>query len=255
MPASASPPPSPPVRTPGQQPSHPASATNRSRTPQNDRFALYSPRNPDRRWIRAYSATPAPRWCAATPPATASRTPPAARLALGHVDQAPQKAPGSMLVPVRAEHGVEEHPLAVDGAIERAPAPGDFHVGLVQVPGAAGVAAPLRSPPIREQRGEADLPGADRLVADLEAALEEQLGDVPEAELIAETPEHGEQHDVGRVLEIVERGAGPLVEPPPTVAAPAPRWSVPGVRPRRPQRAAPRCAASLASSRTSRRSR
>ena len=53
MPASASPPPSPPVRTPGQQPSHPASATNRSRTPQNDRFALYSPRNPDRRWIRA----------------------------------------------------------------------------------------------------------------------------------------------------------------------------------------------------------
>ena len=53
MPASASPPPSPPVRTPGQQPSHPASATNRSRTPQNDRFALYSPRNLDRRWIRA----------------------------------------------------------------------------------------------------------------------------------------------------------------------------------------------------------
>ena len=52
MPASASPPQSPPVRTPGQQPSHPASATNRSRTPQNDRFALYSPRNPDRRWIR-----------------------------------------------------------------------------------------------------------------------------------------------------------------------------------------------------------
>ena len=56
MPASASPPPSPPVRTPGQQPSHPASATNRSRTPQNDRFALYSPRNPDRRWIRINGA-------------------------------------------------------------------------------------------------------------------------------------------------------------------------------------------------------
>ena len=127
-----------------------------------------------------------------------------------------------MLVPVRAEHGVEEHPLAVDGAIEGVPAAGDFHVGLVQVPGAAGVAAPLRSPPIREQRGEADLPGADRLVADLEAALEEQLGDVPEAELIAETPEHGEQHDVDRVLEIVERGAGPLVEAPPAGLAAEP---------------------------------
>ena len=104
----------------------------------------------------------------------------ALRLALGHVDQAPQEAPGSLLVPVRAAHGVEEHSLAVDGAIERAPAPGDLHVGLVQGPGAAGVAAPLRAPPIREQRGEAALPGADRLVAALEAALEEPLGDVPE---------------------------------------------------------------------------
>ena len=96
----------------------------------------------------------------------------ALQLALGHVDQAPQEAPGSMLVPVRAAHGVEEHSLAVDGAIERAPAPGDLHVGLVQGPGAAGVAAPLRAPPIREQRGEAALPGADRLVAVLKAAME-----------------------------------------------------------------------------------
>ena len=103
----------------------------------------------------------------------------ALRLALGHVDQAPQEAPGSMLVPVRAAQGVEEHPLAVDGALARAPAPGDVHGGLVQVPGAAGLAAPLRSPPIREQRGEAALPGADRLVADLEAAREEPLGAVP----------------------------------------------------------------------------
>ena len=62
----------------------------------------------------------------------------------------------------------------------------------------------LRAPPIREQRGGAALPGADRLVAALEAAL------------IAETPAHGEPHDGGRVLEIGARGAGPLVEPPPT---------------------------------------
>ena len=41
-----------------------------SRTPQNDRFALYSPRNPDRRWIRAKRTQPPacqgsdPRSCA-----------------------------------------------------------------------------------------------------------------------------------------------------------------------------------------------
>ena len=128
----------------------------------------------------------------------------ALRLALGHLDESPEEAPGGVLVPVLAEHGVEEHPLAVDGAVEIAPAPGDLHVGLVQVPGAVGLAAPLRSQLVREQRGEADLPGADRLVADLEAALEEQLSDVAEARLVAETPEHGEQHDVRWVLQIVK---------------------------------------------------
>ena len=83
---------------------------------------------------------------------------------------------------MRAAHGVEEHPLSVDGAIERAPAPGDVHVGLVQGPGAAGAAPTLRAPPIREQRSDAALLGADRLVAAREAALEEPLGDVPDAE-------------------------------------------------------------------------
>ena len=57
---------------------------------------------------------------------------------------------------------------------------------------------------------------------DLEAALEEQLSDVAEAQLGAETPAHGEPHDVGRVLAIVEGRAGPLVEPPPTGPAAEP---------------------------------
>ena len=48
----------------------------------------------------------------------------ARRLALGHVNESPEEAPGGVLVPVRAAHGVEEHPLAVDGAVARAPAPG-----------------------------------------------------------------------------------------------------------------------------------
>ena len=64
----------------------------------------------------------------------------ALRLALGHVNESPQEAPRGVLVAVRAAHGVQEVALAVDGAVERAPAPGDLHVGLVQVPGAAGVA-------------------------------------------------------------------------------------------------------------------
>ena len=34
--------------------------------------------------------------------------------------------------------------------------------------------------------------------------------------------QHGEQHDVGRVVELVEAGAGPVVEPPPAGAAAEP---------------------------------
>ncbi len=56
-------------------------------------------------------------------------------------------------------------------------------------------------------------------MGDLEAALEQHLGDVAEAELVAEPPEHREQHDVGRMLELVERRAGALVEDAPAGAA------------------------------------
>ncbi len=69
----------------------------------------------------------------------------ALRLALGHLDESPEEAPGGVLVPVLAEHGVEEHPLAVDGAVEIAPAPGDLHVGLVQVVGRQNLRRPSRT--------------------------------------------------------------------------------------------------------------
>ncbi len=85
------------------------------------------------------------------------------------------------------------------------------------------MAAALRSQPIREQRREAALPVPDRLVRDCVASLEQERDDVPEAERIAETPAHGEPHDVGRVLAIVERGAGPLVEAPQAGLAAEPR--------------------------------
>lgn len=51
-------------------------------------------------------------------------------------------------------------------------------------------------------------------MGDLEATLEQQLGDVAKAELVAQPPEHGEEHGVGWILQIVERCSGPLVEDP-----------------------------------------
>jgi len=49
-------------------------------------------------------------------------------------------------------------------------------------------------------------------VRDFEPTLEEQFGDISEAQLVAETPQHGEQHGVGGVLEVVEWRAGSFVE-------------------------------------------
>ena len=111
----------------------------------------------------------------------------------------------------------------VDRPVKGAPAPADLPVGRVQVPGAAGLAAPLRSPLVREPRGEADLPGvADRLVRDLEAAREEPLSDVAEASL-----SRRRQRTASSTLSVgswrsLNGRAGPLVEAPPAGLAAEP---------------------------------
>ena len=73
-----------------------------------------------------------------------------------------------------------------------------------------------------QQRREPRLPATNGLVGNFIAALEQQLRDISEAEFVAQPPEHGEQHDLGRVVELVEAGAGPLVEPPPAGATAEP---------------------------------
>ncbi len=80
-------------------------------------------------------------------------------------------------------------------------------------------------------------------MGDCVAALEQQLRDITKSELVAQAPQHGVEHDVGRVLKIVERRAGALVEefsavkarecavaergasPPPTGLARAAAWA------------------------------
>ena len=56
-------------------------------------------------------------------------------------------------------------------------------------------------------------------MGNLVSPLEQQFRDIPETELVAQPPEDGEQHDVSGELEIVEAGAGPLVEDAPARVA------------------------------------
>ena len=77
----------------------------------------------------------------------------------------------------------------------------------------------------RQERRAAELPVPDRLVRDCVASLEQELDDVAEAERVPETPQHGEQDDIRRVLKIVERRAGPFVEATSAYPAVEPRGS------------------------------
>jgi hypothetical protein len=84
---------------------------------------------------------------------------------------------------------------------------------LREVPGAAGPAAAAGTQSFTDQRGELELPGSDRLVRYLKPSLAEELGDIAEAEFVAEPPQDGQQDDVDGELDIVKRRTGALAPP------------------------------------------
>ena len=71
------------------------------------------------------------------------------------------------------------------------------------IPRAAGPSTPLGGESLREQRGEALLPLAHRLVGEHEAAFQKHLGEVRQAQFIAGVPQDDEQHDLRGVFEEV----------------------------------------------------
>ena len=68
---------------------------------------------------------------------------------------------------------------------------------------------------LRTQRSaKARFPISDRLMGEFKAALQEHLGEIAQAQLVAQTPEHDEQDDIGRVLQEVKGSAGAFVKEP-----------------------------------------
>ena len=74
------------------------------------------------------------------------------RLPFSDLEEPPQEAPRGVLVTVRAQHRIDQRALPIDGAIEVTPAPGDLHIGLIDVPGDARAAAPLLADRLRAKR-------------------------------------------------------------------------------------------------------
>ncbi len=69
------------------------------------------------------------------------------------------------------ESSATEVSFSIDSTIQITPASADLDVGLVQIPGDPSLAATLGAKILTDQRCKSELPGADRLVADLEPAL------------------------------------------------------------------------------------
>src|SRR5690242_10199905 len=83
---------------------------------------------------------------------------------------------------------------------------------LVHVPAAADLALAAAPEILGQHWGELGLPLAHRLVAEHEAADQEHLGQVAQAQLVAQAPEYHEGDHVARVLGPVQRAAAALVE-------------------------------------------
>jgi hypothetical protein len=94
------------------------------------------------------------------------------------------------------------------------------YLRLIDMPAPAGLAGPPLAQALSEPRRQLGLPIQHRLVGEHEAADQEHLGKITQAQLVAEPPEDHEEHDVARHLNPVQHRAGPFVEPPPAIPAP-----------------------------------
>jgi hypothetical protein len=90
------------------------------------------------------------------------------------------------------------------------------------VPAAANRAGPPLPESFGQQGGQFGFPVAHRFVGEDEATDQEHLGQVTQAQLVAEPKEHHEKDDISGELNMVEHRTGPLVVPTPTILAPEP---------------------------------
>ena len=131
-----------------------------------------------------------------------------------------EEALGHLQMARRAEQRIDQVAVPIDSPVQVAAPTVDFDVGLVNRPGTASLAPSLGPELLGEQQGKALLPLAHGLMDEHEAKLQKYLGEMPQAQLVAEAPEHDRQDDVRRVLKKVEGCSSALVEAAPTGGTP-----------------------------------
>ena len=125
----------------------------------------------------------------------------------------------------RAQHRVDEVPVAIDRPIQVAPAALDLEVRFVGIPTLARAASHAMTPlsqRLAHHGQQLRLPLSDVFMADGEAAQQHDLAEIPQCQPVAQPTEHHERDDVARQRRSIEDAVTALVELFAAVPAPEP---------------------------------
>src|SRR5204863_9873470 len=119
---------------------------------------------------------------------------------------------GGRQIAVLAQHDVDQGTVAIDCTIEIPPSAPHSDVRLIDVPAAPDPALAFAAQVLDQSRGELGFPLPHCLVGKDEAAGQEHLRQVPQAQLVPQGPENHEGYDIARVLCFVHYVCTALVE-------------------------------------------
>src|SRR4051794_29112276 len=124
---------------------------------------------------------------------------------------AAKEALGGSHIPGWTEHRIDQIAFAVNRPIQITPLAFYFHVRLIDVPAPACFSLPFAADVLGQQRSKAFFPLPYGFMGELEAAKQEHLRQIPQAQLVQQPAEHDLEDDVCGKLEEVEWSAGSLI--------------------------------------------
>jgi hypothetical protein len=130
----------------------------------------------------------------------------------GHRLARPKECPGSSEVTMLAQPDVHQSAVAIDRAIEIPPSATHPDIRLINLPAWANPAFASPTQVLGKCRRQLCLPIAHRFIAEGEPPGQEHLGQIPQAQLVTQPPEHHECDDIARILRTVEHTGAALVE-------------------------------------------
>src|SRR5208337_465057 len=119
-----------------------------------------------------------------------------------------QKLQRRGLVPLRGDHCFQYLAFVIDSPPEIAELAVDLHKDLIQMPAPLGEAVLMRYPPFpdvrREHRAKPVPPKSDRLMADVDPPLGQEILDVPQRQRVPHVHHHDQTDHFWRAVEVSE---------------------------------------------------